>query len=320
MPGTEKNESLIKGSDFDWDVKGIVNKHISADLPTEVQFFLLRGMNLYQKYDEPTYDQWKMEYRDIIEPLISFPDKKRGAFEKVSSFIVQCRAELDDIKRKENYQELINYFEAIPYHLPLTQDDKIKGNIFKKEVDSWVIIFEGERAMPKDCKGLRYIHHLIKNQGKGISASDLRSVVDKPMPVEHLYENSLKTEQGLTISNMASLETVGDNVAIKACKKKIKELKAEIAKCERDGTPRLEKDRAELEAVEDYLGKYLSKNGRLRRAGSKSDTDRKVVSADITRTLTKIKKSKNTYRHLKAFINLGYECVYKPDQPVDWHL
>jgi len=320
MSGEKENKPIAKVSNFGWHVKEIVNEHISTNLPTEVQFFLLKGMSLYQRYDEPTYDQWKREYRDIVEPLISFPDKQRGAFEKVSWFIARCREEQGLDERKKIFRELVNFFETIPYHLPLTQDDKNKSNIFKKEVDSWVIIFEGERVMPKDCKGLHYIHHLIRNQGKVVSASDLRSIVNKAMTVNPANETLLKGEQLLAVSNMASTEKISDLKAIQDYQRRRKELKCEIAEYEEINSSVPEKCRAELEAIEDELGRCLAKNGTLRTIGSKIETDRKAVSYCIKEALKKIRKVDKslTYNHLQRSINLGSEFSYLPEKQIDW--
>ena len=320
MPGEEENRPLVKGDDFEWAIKDIVNEHIPANLPPDVQVFLLRGANLYQKYADPTANQWKSEYRDFVEPFISFPDKQRDAFEKVSWFIVQCREEQGLEERRQNYQNLIDYFVAIPYHLPLTQDGKIKTNVFKKEVDNWTIVFEGEQSIIKDCKGLHYIRHLIKNQGKVFSASDLRIIVDKTMPTDENKRVLFDGEPNFEACNMSSSETIVDRDAIQSYKKRRVELKAEMTKCERDGTPISDKDRAELEGIEDELRRCLTKDGKLRRKDGKAGQDRQSVGACIREVYEKLTKAKKslTSSHFKNSINLGYSCSYRPEKPIVW--
>ena len=185
-------------------------------------------------------------------------------------------------------------------------DETIKyDNIFRPDGERWLIRFKGKQRSLNKCKGLEYIHILIKNKGKEYSVQDLLSEHSK-RPIKFDGADDLYDEQALA-----------------EYKKKVKELDNDIEKAKKDGdssnAERLEMERSE---IINLLSQTWHKD--IKKLNLESERFRKSIGRAITRAINKTQKQlPELGKHLKDSIPSHYSGVslsYHPSEEIEWVL
>jgi hypothetical protein len=191
--------------------------------------------------------------------------------------------------------------------------------------DFWTVTFKGESTTLKNTLGMRYIAHLIRNQGKEIHVCDLYYAINSlAHEATDDVHSSISTEQlaefGLSISDLGDageLLTPGGKKRLQAY---LKELQDHIE----DAKEMSDVDRqAELEEKREDIGQQLSADlglgGRPRKASSTVERLRKSVTKRIRKGRVKIKEEFPELGNHLDCIKTRTFCQYAPPSKVEWH-
>ena len=188
--------------------------------------------------------------------------------------------------------------------------------VFHREGDFWTIGYEGKRIRLRDAKGLQYIAHLLRHDGRELHATDLAAGIDGAPA-------SQGGSDGGTIS--AGLGDAGealDASARAAYRQRLQDLETELAEAtEWADAGRTAKLQAEIEFVRDELSGAYGLGGRARKAADIGDRARKAVTSRIRESIDRIGKEHPALaRHFENAIHTGTFCGYQPDRPIRWEL
>ena len=188
--------------------------------------------------------------------------------------------------------------------------------VFHREGDFWTITYDGKRIRLRDAKGLQYIAHLLRHDGRELHAADLAAGVDGA-------PSSQGAPDGGTIS--AGLGDAGDTLdpsARAAYRQRLQDLEAELAEAtEWADAGRTAKVQAEIEFVRDELSGAYGLGGKARKAADVGDRARKAVTSRIRESIDRIGKEHPALaRHFENAIRTGTFCGYQPDRPIRWEL
>jgi hypothetical protein len=170
----------------------------------------------------------------------------------------------------------------------------------------------------KDAKGLQYIAHLLRHEGREFHAADLAAGVEAgPQPDP--------ASGGEATEIVAGLGDAGERLdapARAAYRQRLQDLEAELAEATQwADTGRAEQLRAEVEFLRVELAAAYGLGGRVRRAADASDRARKAVTSRIRESIERIGKEHPALaRHLQNAIHTGTFCSYQPDRPLPWKL
>jgi tetratricopeptide (TPR) repeat protein len=206
--------------------------------------------------------------------------------------------------------------DALAEPAPVAQQTTPTAAIFQREGDFWTIAYEGTRIRLRDAKGLQYIAHLLRHEGRELHAADLAAGVDGGPP-------SLTGSDGGAIA--AGLGDAGealDPSARAAYRQRLQELEVELAEAtEWADAGRIAKLRAEIDFVRDELSGAYGLGGRARKAADVGDRARKAVTSRIRESIDRIGKEHPALaRHFENAIRTGTFCGYQPDRPIRWEL
>jgi len=257
----------------------------------------------------------------------------------------QCRTGLTNLVRKERGRvqqelDLLNFglqqlSRSEPSEKPETNitDTRSAGlgttpdnrNRFVLEGDYWSITFDGTTTRFRNTLGMRYIAHLIRNQGKEMLVSDLFYAINPPPPLEtpggadsSSHPKQLQ-EADLWPSDLGGAEDLIDPVARKSMDQRLKKLSEQMEDArERRDSEELTRLKEEQMQVAGYLASALGRRGRPRKASTILERMRKSVSKRIHKDRSKIKsKFPELGKHLDC-IETGTFCKYAPDPEVEW--
>jgi len=181
---------------------------------------------------------------------------------------------------------------------------------FRREVDYWLLTYEGTSTRVKDAKGLHYLAQLLKHPGCEFHALDLLTQA---------------SGEGVGAVRLADggLEVL-DAPAKVAYRERLEMLRAELEEAEQfNDAGRAERARAELDAIAEQLAAAVGLGGRDRRTSSAAERARSAVGKRIRAEIERIRAAHPALgRHLAATITTGYFCAYEPerDVAVQWEL
>lgn len=177
---------------------------------------------------------------------------------------------------------------------------RMRGNV-------WEVRFDGESGNFTDLRGFGILCQLLRfpNRSKPLTAAELlgRNVYDagKQAPDEIL-----------------------DGEARKEYRDQIAEYDQEIEQAnESDDIPKVESLKRERQEVMDHLNAATGLGGKSRLLGSVNPdkSARNTVRNAITRVRDVIAKTMPVLAiHLKESIEIGEDCVYRPNRPIVWEL
>lgn len=169
---------------------------------------------------------------------------------------------------------------------------------FRRTGEIWTLTFDGITARVPDAKGLRDLARLVGVPGQEISA---RELAGDPTPD-------------------TGSDDVLDERAKSAYKKRLSELDADIEEATAD-SDRGRRDRAtaERDALVSALAQAYGLGGRARRLKDPGERARTAVTARIRDAIKRIEPvHPSLAEHLRAAVQTGRQCSYRPDPPVRW--
>ncbi|MCE5291358.1 MAG: hypothetical protein LLG14_19260 [Nocardiaceae bacterium] len=173
----------------------------------------------------------------------------------------------------------------------------------------WIVGFDGSSAPIADAKGLRYLHELIANPGREVTALELVGVVEGNQATRNV-----DSDAGAILDSQAKAAYRSRLVALDADLAEAREW-ADVARVDR-----LEFER---DALIGELMAATGLGGRNRVAGSTSERARVAVRKAISAALDRITHQDPAFaRYLRATVRTGRTCCYEPDpgRPVSWQM
>jgi tetratricopeptide (TPR) repeat protein len=170
-------------------------------------------------------------------------------------------------------------------------------NVFRREGDYWLLVFEGRTERVRDLKGFRYLARLLAHPGREFHVLDLVAAeTGQQMPLGDAGE--MLDERAKTTYRRRLAEIEDD----------IEQARA-LADVERE---------AQAEAERDFLVRELSRavglGGRDRRASSDSERARSGVTRAVRHGIARIgDHHPQLGEHLNRAVRTGTYCAYAPE-------
>ncbi len=194
-------------------------------------------------------------------------------------------------------------------------------NLFRREGDYWTIAHAGNVFRLRDSKGLRFIAQLIRDPGRELHALDLAL---EGLGAASTGAASGAAEYDLTVSRGESVGPMLDATAKAAYKRRIGELREELATAERlNDTGTAARAREEIDFLGEQLSAAVGLGGRDRETGAHAERARVLVTVRIKSAIKKIEQCDPSLgHHLTTMIKTGRFCSYNPDprRPLTWTL
>jgi len=183
----------------------------------------------------------------------------------------------------------------------------------------WVVCYEGRKVgLFDDDLGFRYIHALLCQQGKNVSATTLRKDGRRmPGDVPRVADAEAAEEE---LGRQLGGGEMADTKTVARLLQRQRDLEAERESCadpERAG-----EIAEELAAIRRYLGQVTDGHGRIRpMPGDFRKKAADAVRSAIQKAIRKIKEEDRPCGlHLQRNISCGANPKYAPSPPVDWQL
>ena len=177
---------------------------------------------------------------------------------------------------------------------------------FRRAGAAWTLGYAGRTVRLPDAKGMRDLAVLLSRPGQPVPAAELVALSGGGRPAR----------AGLAMGADAVL----DDQAKQAYRRRLQALDREVADAEDQGDPdRVEKARAERDAIAHELAAALGLGGRDRGLGDPSERARKAVTERIRYSMARIAAvHPELAAHLEASVTTGSSCAYVPAEPVTW--
>jgi tetratricopeptide (TPR) repeat protein len=170
-------------------------------------------------------------------------------------------------------------------------------NIFRREGDYWLMVFEGRTVRVRDLKGIRYLAQLLANPGREVHVLDLVAA---------------ETGQQMALGDAGKIL---DERAKSAYRRRLAEIEDDIEQARALEDAERE---AQADAERDFLVRELARavglGGRDRRAGSASERARSGVTRAVRQGIARIgEHHPQLGEHLTRSVRTGTYCAYAPD-------
>ena len=184
---------------------------------------------------------------------------------------------------------------------------------FRRDGDVWSIAYEGQRFRLRDAKGVQYIAHLLRHEGRECHAAELAAGGDG---------GTAGPSDASVVRGLGDAGEVLDAQARGEYRERLESLRAELEEATRWGdSGRAARLGEEIDFLTEELASALGVGGRARKAGDVADRARKAVTSRIRDTIARIAKEHPTLgRHLENAIRTGAFCCYRPDRSPGWTL
>jgi 7-cyano-7-deazaguanine synthase in queuosine biosynthesis len=199
------------------------------------------------------------------------------------------------------------------------------GNVFRKELHYWTVVFEGKTLRLKHSKGVLYIAFLLKHPGEEFHVLQLVHEVDGlPLPEpDHTYSEMSEGaigEEGLVVSGFTDAGEIMDIAYEDTCRQGLKDAQKKLKSAQ------IRQDQVAMRSAQNEIGQFrraLSEGRglgrRRRRAKDPVENTRSAVSQAIARVLAKIKPDHlSLYEHLDSRIDRGTSLCYRVAPGIDW--
>ena len=188
-----------------------------------------------------------------------------------------------------------------PYQASQREDGELR-----RDGRIWQLRWRGHAATVPDSKGMRDIATLLSSPGREVHVFDLVEAAGGP---------AARVDTGNAGPQL-------DREARDAYRKRLADLEADLTHAEDDadlGQAAALREERDFIAVE--LAAAFGLGGRDRLAGDRHERARKAVAMRIQTALRAIGEVHPALgRHLQASVATGRFCVYRPEQPVKWHV
>lgn len=197
--------------------------------------------------------------------------------------------------------------------------NKVITNVFKRQGNIWLARYEGDECGDKffrDCRGLGHLHKLISAQNTKIHATKLEYGIDDNLgaPLEH-GEND-----GVDLTEMSADSIVGEPILPPKERAKLLEKRTLLAsRIKTETNPDRRSDlQYDIDAIDRELNnsKYGHANKRFASPASRARIN---VTNAIDRAIRDMAGEMPFFaNHLKAFVETGAACIYRPDRNIHW--
>lgn len=178
-----------------------------------------------------------------------------------------------------------------------TSDDEAA---FVQAGDVWHVTFRHVTAAVAASKGMADLAVLLAQPGRDIPCLDLAGAAVEDGDTGELIDASARREYE---ARARGLREVIDE-----------------AEANHD-TARVERARAELDAIVDHLAAALGLAGKRRKTGSTAERARSAVTHRIRAALRRIGEAHPPAgQHLERAVITGFTCRYEPERPIRWRL
>ena len=176
-------------------------------------------------------------------------------------------------------------------------------NVFRREGDYWLLVFEGRTERVRDLKGFRYLARLLAHPGRAFHVLDLVAAeTGQQMPFGDAGEMLDERAKTTYRRRLAEIEDDIEQARV-------------LADAERE---------AQADAERDFLVQELARavglGGRDRRASSDSERARSGVTRAVRHGIARIgEHHPQLGEHLNRAVRTGTYCAYAPDAaPQRW--
>jgi tetratricopeptide (TPR) repeat protein len=213
---------------------------------------------------------------------------------------------------------ILDGMEAVPLETPPETPSTIArvpdtgDNVFRREGDYWLVVFDGRTVRARDLKGMRHLARLLAEPGREVHVLDL-----------------VAAESGATFGRgevrSSALGDAGEMLdarAKEAYRRRLVEIDEDIEEANAlgDDTRAAQAD-AEREFLVRELARAFGLGGRARPAGSAAERARVGVTRAVRQAVSRIAEHHPALgEHLDMAIRTGTYCAYVPDPraPVRW--
>jgi pimeloyl-ACP methyl ester carboxylesterase len=271
---------------------------------------------------------WEESESQFVRALANFRRRKM-AWQEARTFEVWGRSLMAGLDRRGLIDRLDSTIQT--YRRPSRANGKgaapangTKGTaqeesspaVFQREGDYWTVSWQGKTVRLKDAKGFHYIAYLLTNAGCQVPAYELAS-----LGMTAQIEPSAILDS--TVASLGDAGPVIDCTARESYKRRIDELRSELADAERlNDTGRVSRLRWELEALSNQIASAVGLGGRARTNGSHRERARQMVTKAVKTAIVKVRAGNAPLgHHLATSIKTGNYCTYDPGpQHLAWRL
>jgi tetratricopeptide (TPR) repeat protein len=238
------------------------------------------------------------------------------AFERAGAASQAARAAdaMDETIRDE-IRASTSHTRATAASSPPTDAD----NVFRREGDYWLVVFDGQIVRLRDMRGIRYLARLLANQGREFHVVDLVGLEQGVAA-----DTTRITEPRMRFRDADDAGEMLDARAKEAYRRRLTEIEDDLEEARAFGDAARA---AQATAERDFLARELSRavgvGGRDRRIGSAAERARASVTRAVRHALARIRAQHPPLgAHLERTIRTGTYCAYLPDPriPIAWKL
>ena len=187
-----------------------------------------------------------------------------------------------------------------------------EGNVFRREGDYWLVVFDGHTVRVHDLKGMRYLARLLAEPGRELHVLDLVAAESGAAPGERNVPRSALGDAGEML----------DPQAKEAYRRRLAEIEEDIDEANAVGDDvRAAQADAEREFLVKELARAFGLGGRARPAASAAERARVGVTRALRKAMARITEHHPALgEHLDRTIRTGAYCTYAPDPraPAGW--
>jgi tetratricopeptide (TPR) repeat protein len=187
------------------------------------------------------------------------------------------------------------------------------GNVFRREGDYWLIVFEGQIVRLRDMKGVGYLARLLANPGREFHVVDLVGLEGPGAgDTTHVTEPRFRYHDGGDAGEML------DGRAKEAYGRRLAEIQDDLEEARACGdAARVAQATAERDFLARELSRAVGLGGRDRRVGSAAERARASVTRAVRQAMRRIRVQHAPLgAHLERTIRTGTYCAYLPDPRV----
>lgn len=209
---------------------------------------------------------------------------------------------------------ILDGIEVAPMETPPTpvQAPDAGGNVFRREGDYWLVVFDGHTVRARDLKGMRYLARLLAQPGRELHVLDLVAA----------ESGAASGEGDVPRSALGVAGEMLDPRAKEAYRRRLAEIEEDIdeanALCDDERAAQAD---AEREFLVKELARAFGLGGRARPAASAAERARVGVTRAVRQAMSRIAEHHPALgEHLDRTIRTGAYCAYAPDPrvPAGW--
>jgi tetratricopeptide (TPR) repeat protein len=209
-----------------------------------------------------------------------------------------ARTILDEIKAARRVDRV---------HDAWNEPSMLAGNVFRREGDYWLMVFDDRTARIRDLKGMHHLARLLAVPAREFHVLDL-----------------VAAEAGTVRVEVGDAGEILDDRAKEAYRRRLAEIDEDVEQAQAAEDSERE---AQADSERDFLLRELSRavglSGRGRRAGSASERARAGVTRAVRQAMARIgEHHPQLAEHLERTIHTGTYCAYQPDPrtPTGWNV